>query len=219
MRPFARSYDMLVHRGDSTIAIGARDVSLAATVYAGNPAWLIVDTHTASTVAVTESLYVSPQLRPLHWAASQGLARMAAEFVGDSVYGAVSTPVSRQNLVMAGAPDIVPDAAFAEVLLQAVPLATAWSDSATVVLIDAASHTLAPAQFAVVSEEELASDSTTAARPVWVVTLRSDSAHIFFWVDKSDGSVLRVLQQLPAHDGSAIEFRRREPPSISIPPD
>ena len=42
VRPFRRTYDMLVRRGDTSEVIGTRDVELQAGLYAGSAAWLLV---------------------------------------------------------------------------------------------------------------------------------------------------------------------------------
>jgi hypothetical protein len=215
LRAFQRSYDMIVHVADSSVLIGARDVALATSIYAGNPAWLITETR-SGVVPSAESLFVTGDLRPLHWSAAQGPARLAAEFVGDSIYGAVSSPMMRQNLVTGSRRDLVVNSAYADVLLAVLPLSAGWNDSATVMQLDAGTHQLVRADVAVIGEEELSGDSTTA-RPVWVVALRSDSSHVLYWIDKSDGSIMRVLQQLPAHVGTDVEFRLR-PASSAVPP-
>jgi hypothetical protein len=103
-----------------------------------------------------------------------------------------------------------------DVVLALLPLAPGWADSAAALQIDATGVHIVPAEIAVVGEEELASDSVTA-RPAWVVTLRSESAHVLYWVDKTDGSIMRVLEPLPSHAGTDLELRLR-PPIVAAPP-
>jgi hypothetical protein len=73
-----------------------------------------------------------------------------------------------------------------------------------------------PAELAVVGEEELPVESS-AARPCWVIALRAGEHHVLVWIDKASGAALRVLQPLPAHVGTELEYRLR-PDTGSVPP-
>lgn len=207
VRPFQRTYDVIVHRGDSSIVIGERGVSLNPATYAGNAGWLITETRTG-VVTAAESLFVSSDFRPLHWSSAEGTARVGIEFVGDSIYGAVASPLARQNVVMAGAPDIVPTATFAEAMMPLLPLALGWTDSVKVMTLDASSHDIRGAELSVIGEEEMGDDAS-ATRPVWLVVLRMASARVLYWVNKDDAAVTRALQPLPAHVGVDLEYRLR----------
>jgi len=209
VRPFRRTYDLVVHRGDSSEVIGARDVALQPAVYAGSSAWLIIDVRTGS-VQATDSLFVGPDLHPIHYSSELGQSRLALEFVGDSVYGAITTPATRQNVVIAGRRDLLVSNPFVEVTLSALPLAPGWTDSASVLAIDATSHTIDSATIVVVGEEELVSDSTTVQ--AYVVALRSDRANALYWVRRDDHAVVRELQSAPAHVGTTLEQRLRPSP-------
>lgn len=215
MHPFHRVYEMLVRRGDSTIVIGRREVDVVSTIHAGLPGWLLTETR-SGTVPATDSLYLSKALRPLHWGSSVGLARLGAEFVGDSIYGAVTTPMAKQNLVLLGGDDVIVTGAMADVLLQLFQLAAGWTDSARVLEVDAVGERMVPAQFAVLGDEKLAVDSQPP-RPVWLVTLRSDSAYALYWVAKSDGSLVKAILPLPPHVGTDLEYRLRASPPVIVP--
>ena len=212
VRPFQHAYDMIVRRGDSTAVIGERDVTLASATYAGAPAWLLTETRTGL-VPSSDSLFLSLQFRPVHWSSTQGLARLGLEFVGDSILGAVTAPMGKQNVLMRGGGALLPSSAFVDAVLTLIPLTFGWTDSVTVASVDVSSHALRAAEVAVIGDEALATDSATT-RPVWVVALRSDSSHVLYWVDKDDASVLRVLQSLPTHIGGDLEFRIRPPPPV-----
>ncbi len=207
LQPFRRFYDMVVHGADSAIVIGSREVTLNPATYAGAPSWLLVETRTG-VVPSAESLYVAPDMRPLHWSSSLGAARLGTAFVGDSIYGAVTGPRGKQNIVLAGRPDLLLSTPMISMLLPLLPLSRQWTDSAGVMAVDLASTTILPVELAVVAEEELVVDSTLS-RPTWVVALRAGAHSALFWVDKDIPAVLRVQQPLPPHVGRLLEFRLR----------
>lgn len=73
-------YDMSLERDASTTPLGSRTVSVATTTYAGSPSWVMLETRVGDRIAATDSLFVDPSLHPLHWSATLGQARLAAEF-------------------------------------------------------------------------------------------------------------------------------------------
>ena len=184
--------------------------------YAGNAGWLIVETRTGIVPAV-ESLFIAPDMRPVHWSSWLGPARLSTEFVGDSIFGATTTPNSKRSLLLVGRPDLLVSLAMIEALLPMLPLAPAWSDFAAVLAVDGASGAVLPAELVVVAEEETRVDSVTM-RPSWVVSVRAEEGSALLWIDKEAGEILRVQQQLPAHVGTVMEYRRRPPPPIQMPP-
>ena len=206
-RSYQRSYDMVVQTADSSRVIGQRDVSFYPSVYAGNPVWLLIETRTGIVPGV-ESLFVAPDMRPVHWSSALGAGRLSAEFAGDSIFGATTTPMGRRSLLLVGRPDLLVSLAMIEALVPMLPLAPAWSDSAAVLAVDAASGAVLPAELSVIAEEETRVDSVTM-RPSWVVSVRAEEGSALFWVDKEGGDVLRVQQQVPAHVGRGMEYRRR----------
>lgn len=216
VHPFRRVYDILLRHADSTDTIGTREIDVQPSVYASAPAWLITETRTGAVPAL-DSMFVGLDLRPLHWSSTQGLARLALEFVGDSIYGAATTPAAKQNVVLVGRRDLLASQAQMDVAIAALPLAPGWTDSASVLTVDAVSHALELATVTVVGEEELRTDST-AATPVFVVALRAENANSLYWVDRSDGIIRRVMQSVPAHLGTALEYRLRVPPPIPQSP-
>jgi hypothetical protein len=124
VQPFRRTYDVFVHARDSIVVLGQREVVLSAATYAGLPAWLFVETRTGAVPSI-ESLYVAPNLKPIHWSSALGPARLGVEFVGDSIYGATTAPTGRRNIVLAGRPDLLVSGAMAEAFLPLLPLAPA----------------------------------------------------------------------------------------------
>jgi len=216
LQAFQRTFDVSVVRGDSTFSIGQRDVSFAPASYANAPAWLLVESRTGL-VPAAESLYLSPDMRLLHWSSTLGLARMSLEFGADSIFGVSAAPGGRHNIVIGGRPDLIVSLAMIEALLPAVPLSTEWTDSVGVLAVDRVASTIVPGALAVIGEEEVSVDSLST-RPSWVVALRTEASNVLFWVDKETGAVRRIQQNVPAHVGRLIEMRLRPPPAAVAPP-
>lgn len=214
-RAYRRSFDIVVTTRDSATVIGRRDVSMSPTEYAGAPAWLIVESR-SGVVPSAESLFVAQDMRPIHWSAWQGRARLGTEFVGDSIFGATSRPGGgNRNVVIPAPPDLMVSSAMVETLLPLLPLQTDWSDSVTVLSLDLARDSIIPSEIAVIGEERYVADSSQA-RPVWIVALRAEQRNVLFWIAKDDGEVLRVQQPLPSHVGQLLEYRARPAP-VSAP--
>ena len=216
LRPFRRAYDMIVHTRDSGIVIGQREVILAPATYAGKPAWLLVESR-SGLVPAAETLYVDPDMRPLHWYAAQSDARMGATFVADTVFGAASAPAGSQSLIIAGRPDLLVSQAMIEMVLPLLPLTAEWTDSAAVLAVDLAAAAVIPVELSVIGEEPVLIDSTHS-HPAWVVAMRAEARTILLWIDRESGEVYRVQQPLPTHVGTLLEYRWRSdatPPSLS----
>jgi hypothetical protein len=209
VKPFQRSYEMLVKGGgvgdDSAHVIGQRDIRFAPSTYAGNPAWLLVETRTGI-VPAAESLYLAPDMRPIHWASSLGRARLSVEFVGDSLFGATTTPGGKHNLIVTGRPDLLVSLAMLEVLVPLLPLTPEWSDSTAALAVDATSATVVPAELHV-EAMETGVDSAGARPGATVVALRTESSSAF--VRLQGGEVIEVIQLVPAHVGRVMEYRLR----------
>ena len=216
VQPYRRTYDMIVHARDSAIVIGQRDVVLSEASYAGSPAWLLVETRTGL-VPASESLFVAPDLRPLHWSSVLGAARLGAEFVGDSIYGASTMASGKQNVVILGRPDLLVSGPMVELLVPLLPLWSSWADSVGVLGVDLVTNQVTPAELAVIGEEDVALDSSSV-RHSWVMTLRSGDSHMLFWIDKDSGAALRVQQTLPRHVGGELEYRIRPELVSAAPP-
>jgi hypothetical protein len=215
IRPFHRVYDMVVHTRDSGTVIGQREVTLQQGTYAGNPSWRLVEVRTGA-VPAAETLYVTPDLRPLLWYAVQREARMGVTFVGDTVLGATSAPAGRRNLLVVSRPDLIVSQPMIELVLPLLPLSLEWTDSAAVLAVDLVGGTVIPVEISVIGEELVVVDSTVQ-RPVWVVALRADPRAILLWIDKENGEVYKMQQPLPTHVGTLLEYRRR-PDAVPPPP-
>jgi hypothetical protein len=207
IQPYRRLYDIVVQARDSAVVIGQREVALTHATYAGNPAWLLVETRSGA-VPASETLYVSPAMRPLQWNSVLGAARLGVTFVGDTVFGAVTAPTGRHSLIIAAPGRLLVSQTMAESLMPLLPLGVSWSDSTGVLAIDLGGGSVIASELSVIGEEQVQLDSLVA-RPMWVVALRSESRSVFLWVDRETGEVHRVQQPLPSHVGYLIEYRRR----------
>lgn len=215
LQPFRRTYDMLLHGADSVTVIGQREVTLDTSTYAGSVAWLLVESRSGA-VSSAESLYVATDVRPIHWSSVLGVSRLAAEFVGDSILGAVVVGTSRQSLVIAGRPDLLVSAAMLETVLSLLPLDSTWSDSANVLAVTVASGEVTPAALLVVAMEDLPVDARLV-RPSWVVAMRTGGREVLYWVDRQSGAVLRSVQSVPTHVGRMLEYRARADAPAAAP--
>lgn len=211
--PFRREYDMLAASGDSMVSIGRRVVIVDSARFAGAPAWLVVETRSGVVPAV-ESLYVSPGGRALQWTASLGASRLAIAFTRDSIFGATSTPVGRQNVLHAAPANLLASMAMAELLLRGVAWRPDLSDSVSVLTVDHVSSAVSVAQLAVIGEESVTTSGGMApGRAAWVVVLRAAGPRTaLLWVDKQDGALLRLQQLLPMHGAAVLEYRPVNPP-------
>ena len=214
-QPFHRAYDISVRGHDSVVVIGQQEIAADTTTYANAPAWLVVESRTG-VVPAADSLYLAADLRPVHWSSTLGAARLSLEFVGDSIYGATSAPMGRQNVVVRGASDLLVSQSMLQTLLPLLPLDSAWRDSVTVFAIDAYASATEPAELAVIGQEDLAVDSL-AHRSAWVVALRSTSRQVLLWVDKENRATLRVEQAIAPHTGTLLAYRIR-PAAAASPP-
>jgi hypothetical protein len=212
MRPFVRSYDMVVHVGDSAHVIGQRDVSLSESAYAGQPAWLLTETRTGIVPSI-DSLFLAPDIRPIHWSAELGKSRFGAEFSGDSIFGATVTPSARRSLILGSRPDMLVSTAMIETIAGLLPLTAEWSDSAAVLAVDAGDAIVFPAELAITGSETSATDTAG----VWILAVRTDRGQLQLWIEKSTGQAVRVEQALPPHVGGRLEFRSRMQPGASPP--
>ena len=212
---FHRRYDIVVHQGDSATVIGAREVSLQPSELAGANGWLLVERRSGS-VPSADSLFLAPDARPVRWSSALGPARLAAAFLGDTLMGATQVGIAKQNLLLAGRPDLLVSGSMVELILGLLPLGDSWRDSAAVLVLDPARREVIAVELAVLVAEELQTDSLVS-RPTHVVALRSERQSILYWVDAETGAVLLMQQALPPHVGSLLEYRIR-PDTVAVAP-
>jgi hypothetical protein len=202
LTPGAFVYDMSLERDASTTPLGSRTVSVSTTTYAGSPAWLMLETRIGERVASTDSLFVDPSLHPLHWTAILGQARLAAEFRGDSAYGATSGPPGRRSIVMAVPPRTVVSGAMLESILRIEPIQLGWEDTVATLSVSLTGASVSPTRMYLVSEDRVQVPAGTF--DCWVVAVRSEGSKGLYWVTKRDPIVVRSTLDVPALGGAQL---------------
>jgi hypothetical protein len=188
----------------SVRSLGEVESRVAESQHGGVPAWVITRIGAQGVNAVSESLFVSRSaLRPLHWSAIQGRARLAAEFVGDSIFGAMTSPLGKQNIVLRNRGDLLVSVGAADAMLEVLPLQLGWTDSATVLMVDPGGSIAIPATVSVVGEERLV--LLSGDFECWVVQLETERGVERLWVNKRDQMVVRSEQPLPQFGGAMLD--------------
>ena len=203
VQPAQFTYRLTLARDTVITLMGDQNVAISTQDYAGTPALLLARVGTEGVATVSDSLVVRrDDLRPLHWIASHGVARVAAEFTADSIYGASSSPLGRLNIVLPNRPDLLVNSTAVDAVLASLPLAAAWRDSAEMVLVDAGGAALTPVSLAVEGEEHV----TVPAGDFdcWIVSLETERASARLWVTKVGQVVVRSEQILPELDGAVL---------------
>lgn len=208
VQPFRRTYDMVVLSGDSSIRVGQRDVALQqATLADSSVGWLLTESRTGL-VQATDSLFLAPDLRPVDWSSTLGATHASLDFRNDSAVGSARSPAGSVAMAFGSPPDLILSGAMLDVIAAALPLSSEWSDSVSVLSADLAGVDIVTAELLVIGEDTVPADSA-AARPCWLLALRSDSHQLLLWVDKEHGAVTRMQQTLPPHAGTLLEYRER----------
>lgn len=203
IQPARATYRLQLARDTVTTALGDQDFSIATQDYAGTPAFLLARSGMQGVAAVSDTLFVRrDNLRPLHWIASHGVARAAVEFTADSVYGAMTSPLGRQNVVLPNRADLLVNVMAVDVVLGALPLGSAWRDSATMIVLDAGGSAITPAALSVEGEEHVAVPA--GEFDCWIVTLETERASMRLWLTKQGQIVVRAEQILPELEGATL---------------
>lgn len=197
------AYRLLMVRDTVSSPIGEQQFGITTMDYAGTPALMLARSGTQGVTTVSDSLVVRrDDLRPLHWIASQGVAHIAVELTPDSVYGAMTSPLGKQNVVLPNRGDLLVSTMGVDVVVSAVPLSSSWRDSANVLLIDSGGAAEVPVTLAVEGEEHV----TVPAGDFdcWIVGVETERASERLWVTKQGQIVVRAEQILPELDGSVL---------------
>ena len=203
LRPARLHYRATFTQDSTTLFTGDVQFDVAETQYTGAPALLLVQSGTHGTTAMIDSLVVSrADLRPLHWSAAQGVARLAAEFTPDTIFGAMSSPLGRQNIVLANRADLLVSAAAVDAVLASLPLSSGWRDSVHVLVVDAGGATTSPATITVDAEERIVVPA--GEYDCWVVSLETERGSARYWVSKEQPIVVRSEQILPQIGGAVL---------------
>lgn len=202
LKPGSFVYDMSLERDASTTPLGSRTVSVTMTPYAGSPAWLLLETRIGDRIAATDSLVVDPSLHPLHWNALLGQARLAAEFRGDSAYGATTGPPGHRSVVMALPPRTIVSGAMLETMLRIAPIQIGWEDTVATLSVSLTGASVSPTRMYVVSEDKVRVPAGTF--DCWVVAVQSEGSKGLYWVTKQDPIVVRSTLDVPALGGAQL---------------
>jgi len=202
--------DTLAHRDsiwvhDSlSVPIGGRTVSAEEATYQGSPAWLLLETRTTERGSATDSLLVRrDDLRPLHWGATLGPARLSAEFVADTaLFGATSGPTGRRSVVANVPAGALVSASMLETMLRLLPLQAGWHDSTVSVSITLGSDLLLPTTLSVIRQETVSVPG--GIFDCWVVDARAAGAETLYWVSKQNPAVVRSIQAPPNMGGARL---------------
>ena len=216
LRPARLSYRTSVVKDSVASFSGEMQVVIADAQYAGAPAWLLAQSGMQGVAMATDSLLVSrAELRPLHWTASRGVSRIAVEFTTDTIFGAMSSPLGRQNIVMPNRGDLLVNVAAVDLVLAALPLDIGWTDSASVLVVDAGGSVTATATLAVDGEERVLAPA--GEYDCWVVSLETERGSARYWVSKDARVVVRSEQVLPQLGGALLTRELLAVDSTTVP--
>jgi hypothetical protein len=215
LAPFFRVYDIVVVDGDSATVIGMRTTGMLPGSFGATSGWRVVETRSGAVPAM-DTLWLTPDARPLYWSSTLGPGRLTAQFVNDSLFGMVGVGRVQKNIVLPVAPNLLVTTTMAGIVVGALPIGPVWSDSASMLSIDPTGARTVGAELLVVAREN-ALDVVGMPRELLVVSLRSDVGQLLFWLDAETRVPIRVQQQSPVAPGRRIEYRLREIPLLRLP--
>jgi hypothetical protein len=220
LRPARYVYELSMSRDGGAQPLGWQTISVSGATYAGAPSWLILESRMGGGIPGLDSLIASRDaLAPLHWGASTGLAKLAAEFTGDTLYGATSSPLGKRSLVAAAPRGVIASEGMLDELLQLAPLDYGWAANGTLLVADVSGTRLLAARLSAEREEEVTVPAGTFA--TWVVSLRTGQGEKRLWVSKEPRLVVKTAQALPQLNGAVLErvlTRVDDPTLIPVPP-
>ena len=220
LRPARYVYELSMSRDGGTEALGWQTISFTDATYAGAPSWLILESRMGGGIPGLDSLVASRDaLAPLHWGAALGLAKLAAEFTRDTLYGATSSPLGKRSLVAPAPRGVIASEGMLDRVLQLAPLQYGWSADLTLLVADVAGTRLLAAHLAAEREEEVTVPAGTFS--TWIVSLRTGQGEKRFWVSKEPRLVVKSSQTLPQLSGAVLErvlTRVDDPSLIPAPP-
>ena len=204
LQPAHLVYRSVLERDSTTTVIGDQQFVVSPLDYAGTPAWMLARQGQQGVSPTTDSLVVRrSDLRPLHWTTTLGPARLAAEFTPDTVFGAMTSPLGKQTLILPNRPDLLVNTMGVDAIVGALPLTAGWRDSATVLVVDAGGSALAPATIAVDGEEHVVVPA--GEYDCWVVSVETERGSERLWVTKQGQLVVRAEEVLPQLGGATLQ--------------
>jgi len=196
LQPAQFTYRLSLTHDSVSSPIGDQHFVVTVIDYAGTPALMLTREGMQGVSFATDSLVVRrDDLRPLHWISIHGAARVAAEFTHDSVFGAMTSPLGKQNIVLPSRGDLLVNTMAVDEMLASLPLAAAWRDSASLIVVDGGGAVVTPATLAVEGEEHV---SVPAGEfDCWIISIEAERASERLWVTKQGQVVVRAEQPLP----------------------
>jgi hypothetical protein len=203
LQPGQFVYQTTLERDAGTMVLGTRTVSVAPATYAGVPALLLVETRSGDGIPAGDSLYVGvSDLHPLHWNATLGSARLAAEFRGDTVFGGTSAPGGRRSMASSVPAGTLINSAMLESILRVLPLQTGWEDSTNTLSVVLSGNAVIPTRLSVIGEDRVRVPAGTF--DCWVVAVHADQSRGLYWVTKRDPIVVRSALDVPTLGGAQL---------------
>lgn len=216
VQPAQFLYRLSMTRDTAVSSLGDQHFRISELVYAGTPALLFAREGTEGVAVTNDSLVVRrDDLRPLHWIAAHGVARVAAEFTPDSIFGAMSSPLGKQNIVLPNRADLLVNVMAVDAVISSLPLAAAWRDSAAVLLLDSGGSVIVPVTLAVEGEEHVTVPS--GDYDCWIVSIESERGSERLWVTKQGQIVVRAEQVLPELGGATLTRSLVQTDSPALP--
>ena len=227
LRPARYSYEVAVTRDGIAQPLGLQTISFSDATYAGTPSWLILEARDGGGVAGLDSVLASrDRLAPLHWGASIGQARLAAEFTRDTVYGATSSPLGRKSLMGPAPRGVIASEGMLDGVLQLAPIALGWTADVTLLVAELGGTRLVAARLMAEREEEAIVPAGTF--PSWVISLRTGNGEKLLWVSKEYRIVVKSSQTLSQLNGAVLDRSLTRiddltlipaPPAVPLPGD
>ena len=197
------TYQTTLERGSGTTTIGTRTTTVSISSYAGSPAWVLVEARSGDGVGATDTLFAGlTDLHPIHWSSALAGARLAAEFRGDTVFGATSAPSGRRSMVLSMPSGTLVSGSMLEAALRVLPLQTGWEDSTSTLSVSLANNSVIPTRLSVIGEDRVRVPAGTY--DCWVVAVHADPGRGLYWVTKQNPIVVRSAIDIPSMGGAQL---------------
>lgn len=190
-------YRSTMTRGEQSVELARRTLTVSPVAAPGDPAWLILDVTESQGQVMTDSLIVRRRdLRPLSRAAQMGPLRLEATFGPDSITGALTAPdTPGAPIAMLMGPGFVANMGMLESALTLIPLRVGWTGVVRQLVPNPAGLAVMPLALAVTGEDTV---TVPAGRfPSWTVTATAAGTEQRLWLAKADGRLLRVAATPP----------------------
>ena len=206
LRPGRWTYDTrIVAPGTPPHRISLRTVSVTPSMYAGAPAWLMVDARQTRGVMVVDSLYVDRRtLAPGRHIAHGSDSDLDLRFTPDSITGSVPSGAAVDHVALANEPPLLAALFEAEVLTQLLPLSAGWQGTGKLLTIGPNEKGTVPVGIRVLGEDRASIPG--GSFDCWVVALTIGSSGERLWVRKSDRAVIRATAPVLGMPDASIEL-------------